>query len=328
MPSKSKLSSDSVANFNTLEDADPFSLRNLKRSSGTSGSTKSVPKITLTGVKSAGGENLTSSNSRTGISIDSQSGFNNVATSISADDLNEIQLLDTYDETNKSTTSLNRIKNTGASGNQFISNMDIQSDDISFQNVESRFPEINLNHDDSRQGQSSGSKNDFDTPINTTGNVLQVKTGHAYTNSNNNLGDVRRSKSMKADGGSRKRFSVNNPFPTLNKVEPERTGDSIISFEDIKDNLVKIDTNQPSIQEGDLSRIDPVGSRPDHNTNNKKSESGGNTLNVSRGHTINVNPSASAQTSRSALNLPGGYRRLSSEQLAEQIIDFSDEDSL
>ena len=305
---------------------------------------KSIPKITLTGVKTIGSEDRTNSNSKTGVSVDSQLSFNKEHVGVSADDLNELRLLDTYDENSKSTTSINRPsnKNTGVSGNSFGSNMDIQGEDMSLQNVESRFPEINLNADSSQEGQ-------LDTSISTTGNVLQVNTGHASSTAN--LGDIRRSKSMKADGGSRKRFSVNNPFPTLNKMEMEKTGDSIISFEDIKDNLIKFDTAQPSlsIHGGEQSESNPTTSKADmtlplpqdtrsyskyqgtaSNTaaalnNNTKSEKEVNSSSVNRGAN---NVPGSNHTSRSALNLPGGYRRLSSEQLAEEIIDFSDDDSL
>lgn len=59
--------------------------------------------------------------------------------------------------------------------------------------------------------------------------------------------------------------------------------------------------------------------------NNTKSEKEVNSSSVNRGAN---NVPGSNHTSRSALNLPGGYRRLSSEQLAEEIIDFSDDDSL
>ena len=102
-----------------------------------------------------------------------------------------------------------------------------------------------------------------------------------------------RSKSMRV---SKKRYSAHNPFPMVDgkserDLDAGVTGGSIISFEDIKQDLIDIEGSHASVT-------------------------------MIPGSTTST--SAYAGQSKSSLSLHGGHRRLSSEQLQQEEVNFSD----
>jgi serine/threonine protein kinase len=267
-----KHSRESGTSISAIEEADPFSIHNLNKST-TSGSNKSIPPFfSINNNHKNSSSSSNSNNNLVDKKVDSSQ-----ESQINLNEINEFGIINAYN--NESTSRVNSnpiITNNINNKNESLSVND--DNDLNIENVESRFPEValpsvriqppiiinKLNNSIPNVNNDDGNNTENNINNKTTNDLLHLSSG-----------TIKRSKSVK-------RYSVHNPFPTNDGINIEKTGDSIISFDDIKKDLIELETVE---------------------NNNLK-----------------------FPTSRSALSLQGGYRRLSSEQLSQEVINFSEEE--
>lgn len=320
--SNSNILPDNTNDISTIEEADPFSTLNLKRSSGTSGSIKTIPKVVLSGVtrQSPVIEGAPGSHSQ----VDINDGINQTYSSSVGGTMEELNILDSYRENSGHLKSNLNLKMNSKSSIVESDNESTYSYDksgtnndtdlnlnLSVDNVASRFPAVNFVSETGPQtaSQSNLKLNTDKLPMlnnpKSSDNLLHVN----YLDKKNDADLIRRSKSLKISGENssrlKNRYSVNNPFPTSDEIDMQLTGNSVLSYEDIKDDL--IDIEQPKYSESKSRTPSP------HAFLDPKSK----TKSIS-------STKSSDGNSRNSSRLQG-HRRLSSDQLEEEVINFSDE---